>query len=188
MWEKVNLTPFLVHGCILTEMTRDPEDDSALFREAVKGVKPLKDSGRRPPVPRPLQHEADEQAALREMRDGSLPDVGEELSYRTAGIQDGVFRRLRRGAYRVGAELDLHGLRTDEARLAIVRFLAASRAADARCVRIIHGKGLRSKGEGPVLKQRVDGWLRQRSDVLAFCSARREDGGTGAVYVLLRAP
>ena len=93
---------------------------------------------------------------------------------------------LQRGTYRVAAELDLHGLRWDEAKVVMVRFLAAARDADARCVRIIHGKGLRSKGDGPVIKQRIDGWLRQRSEVLAFCSARREDGGTGAVYVLLR--
>jgi len=176
-------------------MTRrnDPDpDDAALFRDAVKGVKPLKGGDRHPPErpapsPRPLQFEADEQAALREMRDGPLPDVGDELSYRSEGIQDAVFRRLRRGAYRMDAELDLHGLRADEAKLAIVRFLAESRDRGARCVRIIHGKGLRSKGEGPVLKQRLDGWLRNRKDVLAFCSARREHGGTGAVYVLLRA-
>ncbi len=174
-------------------MTRDPDDDSALFRQAVKDVKPLKGSGRRPPesrlpVPRPRQHELDEQEALRESREGPLPDVGDELSYRSAGIQDGVFRRLRRGTYRVGAELDLHGLRWNEAKVAILRLLAAARDADVRCVRIIHGKGLRSTGDGPVLKQRLDGWLRLRSEVLAYCSARREDGGTGAAYVLLRAP
>lgn len=168
-------------------------DDAALFREAVQGVKPLRRSGRLPPErqapsPRPLQFEADEQAALQEMRDGPLPDIGDELSFRGDGLQDSTFRRLRRGAYRVEAELDLHGLRADEAKLAIVRFLADSQHRGARCVRIIHGKGLRSKGAGPVLKQRVDGWLRQRQDVLAFVSARREDGGTGAVYVLLRAP
>ena len=177
-------------------MTRrnDPADadDAALFRDAVKGVKPLKGSGRHlperaPPPPRPLQFEADEQEALREMRDGPLPDVGEELSFRGEGIQDTVFRRLRRGTYRMDAELDLHGMRADEAKLAIVRFLADARDRSLRCVRIIHGKGLRSKGDGPVLKQRLDGWLRNRKDVLAFCSARREHGGTGAVYVLLRA-
>jgi DNA-nicking Smr family endonuclease len=176
-------------------MTRrhDPidADDAALFRDAVKGVRPLKDGGRHAPhraapSPQPRQFEADEQAALAEMRDGPLPDVGEELSYRSAGIQDSVFRRLRRGTYRVGAELDLHGMRWDEAKVATVRFLAAASDADVRCVRIIHGKGLRSKGDGPVLKQRLDGWLRQRSEVLAYCSARREHGGTGAVYVLLR--
>ncbi len=173
-------------------MTRDPDDDSALFRTAVKDVKPLKGSGRRPPesrlpVPRPRQHELDEQEALRESREGPLPDVGDPLSYRSDGIQDSVFRRLQRGTYRIGAELDLHGLRWDQSKVALVRFLAAAREANLRCVRIIHGKGLRSKGDGPVLKQRLDPWLRQRSEVLAYCSARREDGGTGAVYVLLRA-
>lgn len=171
----------------------DPADDTALFRDAVKGVKPLKASGRHPPQrpvpsPRPLQFEADEQEALRESREGPLPDVGDALSYRSDGIQDSAFRRLQRGTFRIGGELDLHGMRWDEAKVAMVRFLAAARDADARCVRIIHGKGLRSKGEGPVLKQRLDGWLRQRSEVLAYCSARREDGGTGAVYVLLRTP
>jgi DNA-nicking Smr family endonuclease len=174
-------------------MARDPDDDSDLFRQAVRDVKPLKERGRHPPhralpSPRPLQFEADEQAALREMRDGPLPDVGEELEFRGEGLQDAAFRRLRRGAYRMDAELDLHGMRADEAKLAIVRFLADARDRGARVVRIVHGKGLRSKGEGPVLKQRLDGWLRQRKDVLAFCSARREHGGTGAVYVLLRSP
>ena len=96
--------------------------------------------------------------------------------------------RLQRGAWHVGAELDLHGLRADEAKLAIVRFLAHAQDRGLRCVRIIHGKGLRSKGDGPVLKQRLDGWLRRRDDVLAFCSAKREHGGTGAAYVLLKAP
>ena len=172
-------------------MTGDPDDDPALFREAVKGVRPLKDRGRHPPhrtppSPRPLQLEADEQAALAEMRDGPLPDVGDELSYRSEGIQDSAFRRLRRGAYRMDSELDLHGLRANEAKRAVAGFLAEALDRGARCVRIVHGKGLRSKGDGPVLKQRLDGWLRQRDDVLAFCSARREHGGTGAVYVLLR--
>lgn len=173
-------------------MSRDPDDDSDLFRRAMRDVRPLKDGDRhapaRPrPAPRPLQLEADERAVLAEMRDGPLPDVGDELSYRTGGIQDAVFKRLRRGAYHVGAELDLHGLRAGEAKLAIARFLADCTARGVRCARIIHGKGLRSKGDGPVLKQRVDHWLRQRDDVLAFVSARREHGGTGAVYVLLRA-
>ena len=122
------------------------------------------------------------------MMDGPLIDIGEELSYCGPGVQDATFRKLRRGLYHVSAELDLHGMRTGEARAAIVHFLAGCLDRGVRCARIIHGKGLRSKGEGPVLKQRLDGWLRQRDDVLAFCSARREDGGTGAAYVLLRAP
>jgi DNA-nicking Smr family endonuclease len=173
-------------------MNPDPDDDDALFRAAMKDVAPLKarrdtHADRPAPSPRPLQHEADERAALAEMMDGPLVDVGDVLGYRAPGLQDSAFRRLQRGAYHTGAELDLHGLRTHEARLALARFLADSLDRGIRCVRVIHGKGLRSKGEGPVLKQRVDGWLRRRKDVLAFCSARREHGGTGAVYVLLKA-
>lgn len=172
---------------------KDDDDDRSLFRAAMKDVQPLKHGGgrhvHRPALsPRPLQREADERAVLAEMMDGPLIDVGEELSYRAPGLQDAAFRRLQRGAWHVGAELDLHGLRADEAKLAIVRFLADSQDRGVRCVRIIHGKGLRSRGEGPVLKQRLDGWLRRRADVLAFCSAKREHGGTGAAYVLLRAP
>lgn len=174
-------------------MSQNEDDDDALFRAAMKDVRPLKDRGgrhthRAAPDPRPLQREADERAALQEMMDGPLPDIGDELHYRAPGLQDGAFRRLQRGTLHLDGELDLHGMRADEAKLAIVRFLAEARDRNWRCLRIIHGKGLRSKGDGPVLKQRVDGWLRQRQDVLAFCSARREHGGTGAVYVLLRAP
>ena len=174
-------------------MNREEDEDARAFREAMKGVSPLRGANRAPPhrappAPRPLMHEADERAALAEMADGPLPDVGEDLSYRGPGLQDTVFRKLRRGTYHLDSELDLHGMRAEEAKLAIVRFLATAKDRGWRSVRIVHGKGLRSKGDGPVLKQRLDGWLRRRGDVLAFCSARPEHGGTGAVYVLLRAP
>jgi DNA-nicking Smr family endonuclease len=173
-------------------MTAGQDDDSKLFRAAMRDVRPLRGAGRQAPArpapsPHPRQREADELAVLREMMDTPSMDVGEELSFKAPGVQESVFRRLKRGAYHQGRELDLHGMRADEAKLAVARFLAECRAREVRCVRIIHGKGLRSKGEGPVLKQRLDGWLRRRADVLAFCSARREHGGTGAVYVLLRA-
>lgn len=172
-------------------MTDNKDDDPALFRNAMQGVQPLRSGNRlhgsRPaPSPRPLQRETDDRAVLAEMMDGPILDSGEELSYRSEGIQDAAFRKLKRGVYRVGLELDLHGMRSDEAKQAVAHFLAHCQERDIRCVRIIHGKGLRSKGDGPVLKQRLDGWLRRRKDILAFCSARREDGGTGAVYVLLR--
>ena len=171
----------------------DGDDDAALFREAMKGVKPLKGGGRAPvrgpaPSPRPKQREADDAEVLREMMDGPLIEAGDELLYRGEGLQDSTFKKLRRGVLHVGRELDLHGMRSDEAKLAVARFIAECQARDIRCVRIIHGKGLRSKGDGPVLKQRLDGWLRHRKEVLAFCSARPEHGGTGAAYVLLRAP
>lgn len=173
----------------------DGDDDAALFREAMKGVKPLKGreaGGRalvRPPAPspRPKQREADDAEVLREMMDGPLIDPGDQLEYRGEGLQDSAWRKLRRGALHMGRELDLHGMRSDEARLAVAHFIVDCQARGIRCVRIIHGKGLRSKGDGPVLKQRLDGWLRRRKEVLAFCSARPEHGGTGAAYVLLRA-
>ncbi|MBI2383370.1 MAG: Smr/MutS family protein [Gammaproteobacteria bacterium] len=176
-------------------MNSEPEDDDArLFREAVKGVRARPPAQHVPPhrprpAPRPLQQEADDRAVLAESLDEPDPEHyegGDTLSYRTQGVQDAVFRRLRRGGYRVEAELDLHGLNATVAKHAVARFLADCQALDRRCVRIIHGKGLRSPNTGPVLKARLDGWLRKRRDVLAFVSARVHHGGTGAVYVLMR--
>lgn len=172
----------------------DDTDETADFRGAMSGVRlqrppqhvPLQ---RPPPSARPLQSQLDDLAVLAEMLDGPDPETfesGDTLTYRANGIQDSVFRRLRRGGYRLQAELDLHGLNRDAAKLAIVGFLALCQDRDHRCVRIIHGKGNGSPNSGPVLKKLLDGWLRKRRDVLAFASARPEDGGTGAVYVLLR--
>jgi DNA-nicking Smr family endonuclease len=109
------------------------------------------------------------------------------LAFQRPGVRTQVVRRLRRGLVPVEYELDLHGLSQAAARDQLVTFLARSRDAGARCVRIIHGKGYRSGSRGPILKIAVDSWLRRHSDVLAFTSARALDGGTGAVYVLLRA-
>lgn len=114
-------------------------------------------------------------------------EYGETLSYRADGVQEAVIRRLRRGHYRIDGNLDLHGYNRHQARLAVVDFLAECQGRMWRCVRIVHGKGNGSPNSGPVLKTHVDSWLRRRKDVIAFCSARPNDGGTGAVYVLLRA-
>ncbi len=172
-----------------------PIDDGA-FREAMADVQPRRSANRLPPsrqmpVPHPRSAEADERAVLEELRfDVPEPDLiesGDTLSYRGDGLQDGVWRRLRRGAFRVRAELDLHGFNRNLAQQAVSEFLADCQYRDVRCVRIIHGKGNRSPNTGPVIKALLDSWLRRRKDVLAFCSARPHDGGTGAVYVLLRA-
>ena len=141
------------------------------------------------PSAQPRQSRLDELAVLAEMLDGPDPETfesGDTLTYRGPGIQDTVWKRLRRGGSVQQAVLDLHGLNRDGAKRAIVEFLATCAARDHRCVRIIHGKGNGSPNSGPVLKRLLDGWLRKRRDVLAFASARPEDGGTGAVYVLLR--
>lgn len=173
----------------------DLHEDFEAFAEAMRQVarrpEPNRATPHRTPLSgRPLQREADERAVLDELLAHDPEhwvESGEDLAYRAPGLQDSAFRRLRRGAYKVGAELDLHGMNSESARIALHRFLAECATRDIRCVRVIHGKGLRSSNQGPVLKTRVDRWLRRLKDVLAFCSARPQDGGTGAVYVLLRA-
>jgi DNA-nicking Smr family endonuclease len=109
------------------------------------------------------------------------------LSFQRPGVRTQVLRRLRRGLFPIEDELDLHGLNQAAARDNLAEFIAANRRAGHRCVRIIHGKGYRSGARGPILKIAVNSWLRRHSDVMAFTSARTIDGGTGAVYVLLRA-
>lgn len=169
------------------------DDDSALFREAVRDVRPKAASehitlaGRRLST-LPRFREADDRQVMRELLEepDELFESGDTLSYRADGIQDSVFRKLRRGQYRIEKELDLHGLNRALAKEAVSRFLAMCQDQDLRCVRIIHGKGNGSPNSGPVIKSLLDGWLRKRRDVLAFCSARPVDGGTGAVYALLR--
>jgi DNA-nicking Smr family endonuclease len=111
---------------------------------------------------------------------------GDALSFQRAGVRTQVVRRLRRGLIPIEGELDLHGLSQTAARYQLAEFLTYSRNAGRRCVRIVHGKGYRSGARGPVLKAAVDLWLRRHLDVMAFTSARAIDGGTGAVYVLLR--
>jgi DNA-nicking Smr family endonuclease len=170
-------------------------DEARLFREAVRGVRPL---GSRAPLPRPPKvrprarfTRADRAAVLQESLDGVSADPalagGEELIFHRPQVQLAVLRRLRRGEYRVQREIDLHGLTVAEAKHALRQFLIDALEHEVRCVRIIHGKGLRSGHRGPVLKTVVNAVLRRTGAVLAYVSARPVDGGTGAVYVLLSA-
>ncbi len=112
--------------------------------------------------------------------------IGDELSFTRPGIQKKLLRKLRRGQLPIGAELDLHGYVQKTARSVLSEFLQTSLRLDIRCVKIVHGKGYGSRQGKPVLKGKVNSWLRQCNEVLAFNSARPEDGGTGAVYVLLK--
>jgi DNA-nicking Smr family endonuclease len=111
---------------------------------------------------------------------------GENLSYRSSSVGRRSFRKLTRGGFSVRSQIDLHGLTAVEAKAALAEFIDGSVNRGHLCVRVIHGKGLGSGERGPVLKRKVDTWLRQWKTVLAFVSARQVDGGTGAVYVLLR--
>jgi DNA-nicking Smr family endonuclease len=109
----------------------------------------------------------------------------DHVAFRRPGVRDDDWRRLQRGQLRVDAEIDLHGLRLHEAQAALREFVQESTGLRLRCVRIIHGKGLRSGVEGPVLKHAVAHWLRGCDEVRAFVTARPADGGSGAVYALL---
>ena len=171
----------------------EPDDEARLFREAVRGVRPL---GERRPAPaaprvRPKARftRADRAAVLRESLEPAPGDPavagGEELAFHRPQIQPAVLRRLRRGEFRVQREIDLHGLTVAEAKHALRQFLIAALEQQVRCVRIVHGKGLRSGSRGPVLKSAVSSVLRRTGAVLAYVSARQVDGGTGALYVLL---
>jgi DNA-nicking Smr family endonuclease len=174
-------------------VTKAP-DDNTLFRYATADVRRLEQDRivphrrRRPPVPE--QTLADARAVLDDLLTESASslevETGEELCYVRPGVQHATLRKLRRGQYVVQAELDLHGYTVPEAHGRLASFLRDAHDRDWRCVRIIHGKGRGSAGKVPVLKGKVNRWLQQRSDVLAFCSARPMDGGTGAAYVLLR--
>jgi len=168
------------------------DPDSELFRDAVRDVKPIAQrtraplAGRKPP-PRAKFTAADRALVLVESLEvaDQVTDTGDEISFRRDGVQDGVMRKLKRGEYRVEAMCDLHGLRVEEAKAALREFLAESLAYRLRCVRIIHGKGKGSGPKGPVIKTAVNMILRKTGPVLAFTSARRVDGGTGAINVLL---
>jgi DNA-nicking Smr family endonuclease len=179
-------------------MNRKPDinpEDAALFRDAVGAFPPLLSGGCAPPSrpapsARPQQSEADARAVMESLLDFPLDPVahetGDELEFRQNGVQLSVMRKLRRGQYARQAELDLHGLNLTQARVELTAFLARAKARSQRCVRIIHGKGLRSPSGAPVLKPQVAGWLRRHKDVLAYCSAVPAEGGSGALYVLLR--
>lgn len=172
---------------------RIQQTDLDLFREEVQDAKPLRDQvaehyrERPPPVPRPRPPElpgADGQAEISE----SEVETHEFLRFARPGVQHRVLADLQRGAIEVGLEVDLHGLTVDLAARALADFLAECRHRRVRCARIIHGKGIRSSGQQPILKRKLNYWLRLYDQVLAFCSATARDGGTGAVYVLLRNP
>ncbi len=112
--------------------------------------------------------------------------MNQAVAYISPGLQKKVLSKLRQGFFDIDAELDLHGLNAHEARHLLSEFLTRCVVAELRCVHVIHGKGYRSPDNRPVLKNKLNLWLRQHDDVLAFCSSNPDDGGTGAVYVLLR--
>ena len=174
------------------------EDDARAFARAMKDVAPLEGKRRVAPTSRELNPEVMDEVAqinayLRDLVDGVVPfdiaDTDEYIEGTVQGLDHRIVRRLRRGEYSIQSHLDLHGLNRDEARAAVGKFIKESHSRGLRCVLVVHGRGLRSKDQIPVLKEKLKAWLTRGSigtKVLAFSSARPYEGGTGAAYVLLR--
>ena len=169
------------------------QDDVNLFRQTIGKVQPLKNSNLlvkigTKPKPYPKEKSVDFAASFNKTVDFEVENLSQEdiLSFTGPGLQKNVLKKMRRGVFGLDAELDLHGLNSREAKQQLLRFLHHCVEDGCRCVHIIHGKGYRSPDNQPVLKNKINQWLRQHQDVQAFCSAAPKDGGTGAVYVLLR--
>jgi DNA-nicking Smr family endonuclease len=174
---------------------RKTTSERDLFIRAAGKVQPMPERRRvvlkkDPPPPKPMQYQLDEQAVLIEAISdefdvGTLLECDEHLSFRRPGIGPDVTRKLRRGDWSIQRQIDLHGLRRDDAREALSLFIREAHQQGIRCVRVVHGKGLGSPGKAPILKSRVHSWLVQKNEVLAFVQAKPADGGAGALVVLL---
>lgn len=170
--------------------------DRLLFERTIGRVERLPEHGRHlvqpaVPLPHPVQRQLDEEAVMREALSDefdaeTLLHTDEHLSFRRPGVGPEVVRKLRKGDWSIQAQVDLHGLRTDEARETLAQFIREAWRHGLRCVRVVHGKGLGSPGKTPVLKGKVHSWLVQKSEVMAFVQARPAEGGAGALVVLLR--
>jgi DNA-nicking Smr family endonuclease len=169
--------------------------DENLFARAIGATQPLQRKpvvplSPEPPPPIPVQHQRDEARVLRESLSddfdvSTLLDADDAMSFRRPGIGTDVTRRLRAGDWTIQRQIDLHGLRSDEAREALGAFIRTAYKHGLRCVRVVHGKGLGSPGRQPVLKVKAQRWLIQKKEVLAFVQARPAEGGAGALLVLL---
>ena len=178
------------------EAAAKKQAERQLFSRSIGPITPLRSRNLihvtpEPTLPLPVQHWLDEERVLRESISddfdvSTLLDTDDQLSFRRPGIGVEITHRLRAGHWSIQRQLDLHGLRTDEAREALGQFIRQANKLGVRCVRVVHGKGLGSPGKAPVLKSRVQRWLVQKKEVLAFVQARPMDGGAGALLVLLQ--
>ena len=174
---------------------RRAKAEKTLFQRAVGPVKPLPSRPRvelngTPAPPKAFQQKLDDDRVLHESLSddfdvSTLLDTDDELSYRRSGIGTDVTQKLRKGHWSLQGQIDLHGLRSDEAREALGQFIRDAYKRGWRCVRVVHGKGLGSPGKTPVLKSKVQRWLVQKNEVLAFVQAKASEGGAGALVVLL---
>ena len=178
---------------------KSDDDDISLFQNTVKGTIPLHqkkigvdalDTTNKQRHARRVSETETENLLLNDVNPDSLESydvtVADSLEFFRSGLQTKVMKKLRRGQYPLEDELDLHGYRVEDAYNEVMAFLNNALTANFKCVRIIHGKGRGSKADLPILKNKINVWLRQLPQVLAFCSAQPQDGGIGAIYVLLK--
>lgn len=174
---------------------RKAEAEKNLFTRAIGKVAPLPAHNKAhlphpPRQPVATQRQKDEAQVIQdslsdEFDVSTLLDTDEALSFRRPSVGPEVTRKLRKGDWAIQREIDLHGLRSDEARLALTTFIRDAHKHGIRCVRVVHGKGLGSPGKTPVLKSKVHSWLVQKNQVMAFVQAKPAEGGAGALLVLL---
>jgi DNA-nicking Smr family endonuclease len=182
-------------AAVRAEKQKRTDAERNLFQRAAGKVERLREHGRvhhpaEPVAPIPAQRQLDDQRVLKEAISdefdaSTLLEVDDAMSFRRPGVGIDVARKLRRGHWSIQSEIDLHGYRTEDAREALSAFLRDAVRQGLRCVRVVHGKGLGSPGKTPVLKGKVHSWLVQKNEVLSFVQARADEGGAGAVVVLL---
>lgn len=175
---------------------RQREAENNLFARAVGAVQRIPDTRQAPRsatvvAPVAVQRQRDEEAVLRdalsdEFDVSTLLDTDDMLSFRRPGIGRDVTHKLRKGDWAIQGEVDLHGLRSEEARVVLAEFIRNAHRQGLRCLRVVHGKGLGSPGKTPVLKSKVHSWLIQKNQVMAFVQAKPAEGGAGALVVLLK--
>ncbi|MGZ4970780.1 MAG: Smr/MutS family protein [Methylobacter sp.] len=168
-------------------------EDSDLFRTAIGKVRAIKSDkvlltkdGKPKPFPKSKAVNVEERLIDIIEFDVEKVSLEDSMSFTASGLQHNVLKKLRKGQFGLDAEIDLHGLNSNEAKRQLLHFLHDCVEDGCRCVHIVHGKGYRSADNHPVLKNNLNIWLRQHKDVQAFCSAPPKDGGTGAVFVLLQ--
>ena len=168
-------------------------EDSDLFRQSIGKVKAVESNSlhitsAEKPKPYPKNKTEQTRNSFESSADIELEKLYQEdsMSFIAPGLQKNVLKKLRKGYFGLDASIDLHGLTSREAEYQLSRFLHLSIEEGCRCIHIVHGKGYRSSNDKPVLKNDINAWLRQHKNVQAFCSTPAKDGGTGAVFVLLK--
>lgn len=168
-------------------------DDSDLFRHSIGKVRPvnndkvlLRNQEKPRPFPKSDEFNIEDHLIAMNVHDVETLSIEDTLGFTAPGLQKNVLKKLRKGHFGLDAEIDLHGLTSDEAKRQLLNFLHRCVMNGYRCVHVVHGKGYRSPENHPILKNNLNLWLRQHKDVLAFCSAPPRHGGAGAVFVLLQ--